>query len=350
MNAWKIAVLNLYHKIIEKEITIIGNAGGDVIHPAVMGEAWSNTALEQTNPDMNRMMETCVGVTWLKLCSQILRLTGDPVAVDMIEKYAYNGLMGAMKPDGKGFSYVNRLNGSKTINTGWGGVINDVHVTCCNLNGPMGLAYLPYVAVMNSTRGPVINLYNQSISTVLSPKGKPVKVIINTDYPVSGKINIMVVPASKEKFTVRLRIPEWSKITTLKLNDKMIETHPGSYAEIERRWSEDDSIELSLDMRCRIIDAPHGSNRAGDHFKALIRGPIVLSRDENIDPDYEKQVSVTSNDGYVRIVPESPELKTTRMQFLVPAASGSIHMVDYASVNNWNGTHICTWLPMLDDN
>jgi len=46
---WKQASLNLYHNIIEKELTIIGNGGGDQpYHPAVMGEAWDNTALEQT--------------------------------------------------------------------------------------------------------------------------------------------------------------------------------------------------------------------------------------------------------------------------------------------------------------
>ncbi len=70
---WKQSIMNLYHNIIKQEITLIGNGGGDQpYHPAVMGEGWDNTALEQTNPDMQRMMETCVGVTWLKLCSQIL--------------------------------------------------------------------------------------------------------------------------------------------------------------------------------------------------------------------------------------------------------------------------------------
>ena len=126
---WKQAFMNLYQNIISKEITIIGNGGGDQpYHPAVMGEGWDNTALEQTNPNIKRMMETCVGVTWLKLCSQILRLTGDPLTVDMIEKYAYNGLIGAMKPAGDGFSYVNLLNGVKTNPEGWGGMVNVVDV------------------------------------------------------------------------------------------------------------------------------------------------------------------------------------------------------------------------------
>jgi DUF1680 family protein len=95
--------MNLYNNIRSKEITIIGNAGADrPYHLYVAGEAWGNTAVEQTNPDITRMMETCVGVTWLKFCSQILRLTGDSQPVDEIEKYIYNGLLGAMKPTGIG--------------------------------------------------------------------------------------------------------------------------------------------------------------------------------------------------------------------------------------------------------
>ena len=342
---WKQAFMNLFHKIIEQEITIIGNAGGDVYHPAVMGEAWGRTAFEQTNPDMNRMMETCVGVTWLKLCSQILRLTGDPLAMDMIEKYAYNGLIGAMKPGGDGFSYVNRLNGSKTITTGWGGMINEVHVTCCNLNGPMGLAYLPYVAVMDSREGPVLNLYNPLETTLTTPGGNALKLAVETDFPLSGKVNIRLDPAKDEAFVLRLRIPAWSERTMLKINGESVEVSPGSYAELDRRWQSGDLVELQLDIRCRVLDAPRGSNRAGDNFQALVRGPVVLSRDENLDPDYDKAVNLRAENGYIQVTPLEPELPGTRMQFRIPVEGGSIKMVDYASVNNWNGSHICTWLP-----
>jgi uncharacterized protein len=343
---WKQAILNLYKNIIANEITIIGGGGGDQpFHPAVMGEAWDNTALEQTNPDMRRMMETCAGVTWLKLCSQVLRLTGDPLAVDMIEKYAYNGLIGAMKPSGDGFSYVNLLNGVKTNPEGWGGNINGIYVTCCNLNGPMGLAYLPFVAVMNSREGPVINLYNAALATAVTPGNKPVKLLIETDYPLDGSIRIAVNPQEAEKFAVKLRIPSWSGSTSLKVNGKSIQVTPGTYAEIQRLWSPGDKIELILDMRCRIIQAPHGSNRAGDNFQALVRGPIVLARDENMDPDYSKPVTFLSKDGYIDIIPEPPSLGNTRMQFLVPSADGPVHMTDYASVDSWKGKHVCTWIP-----
>lgn len=344
---YKRATLNLYHKIRELEITVIGNGGGDQpYHPAVMGEAWDNTALEQSNPDIQRMMETCVGVTWLKLCSQLVRLTGDPAAVDEIEKYAYNGLIGAMKPAGDGFSYVNLLNGIKTNPQGWGGVIDGVYVTCCNLNGPMGLAYLPFVAVMDSPDGPVINLYNPATATITTPGGGSVRLQIATQYPKDGTIAIAVTPKSPEQFTVRLRIPAWSAATTLKVNGQETPATPGQYAELKRQWTAGDKIELNLDMRCRLLISRPGSNRAGDNHQALVRGPIVLARDENIDPKYNQPVKIAARDGYVEVTPVAPTLSTTHMQFAVPtSAGGSIQMVDYASIDNWNGKHTCTWLP-----
>ena len=344
---WKQAFMNMFHNIIEKEITLIGNGGGDQPHhPAVMGEGWDYTALEQTNPDIRRMMETCVGVTWMKLCSQINRLTGDPLAVDMIEKYACNGLPGSMKPEGDGFSYVNLLNGVKTNPKGWGGMVNDVYVTCCNLNGPIGLAWLPYVAVMNSATGPVVNLYNAGTATASTAREREVRLTIDTDYPVSGEIRIGVMPEKREKFSIRLRIPGWSEKSLLKVNGETMEAVAGTYAEINREWSPGDQIELSLDMRCRILDAPRGSNRAGDHFQALVRGPVVLARDENLDANYNEPVSVISENGFVDIVAEPVTIPGTKMQFRVPTTSGDISMVDYASVDNWKGKHICTWLPL----
>lgn len=343
---WKQSFMNLYHNIIANEITIIGNGGGDQpYHPAVAGEGWDNTAFEQTNPDIKRMMETCVGVTWLKLCSQILRLTGDPMSMDMIEKYAYNGLLGAMKPSGDGFSYVNLLNGIKTNPEGWGGIVEGVYVTCCNLNGPLGLAYLPYVAVMNSASGPVINLYNSGTATVLSAGRKNVNLEISTDYPLSGDIVVKVTPKVPEKFSIRLRIPGWSKSTVLKINGAEVSVVAGSYADVNRKWMAGDKIVLSLDMRCRIIDSQRGSNRAGDNFQAVVRGPIVLARDENLDENFNKPVTIQSKGGFGVAIPEVSYPPNYKLLVKIPTTEGFIQMVDYSSVNSWAGKRVFTWLP-----
>lgn len=59
----------------------------------------------------------------------------------------------------------------------------------------------------------------------------------------------------------------------------------------------------------------------------------------------------TPDDDVPVIPPETPEpwiirsvLESTRTEFRVPVKGGYIWMLDYASVNNWNGKHICTWL------
>lgn len=348
---WKTTFMNLYDNIRNKEITIIGNGGGDQpYHPAVMGEGWDNTAFEQTNPDITRMMETCVGVTWMKLCSQILRVTGESSTVDDIEKYVYNGLLGAMKHTGDGFSYVNLLNGEKVTNYGWGTDFDGLPVTCCNLNGPMGLAYIPYIAVMDSKRGPVVNLYNAGTATAATPSGRSVKLDIVTEYPLSETAVIGVEPSQPEKFAVSVRIPAWSEATVVKVNGKKIkDVKPGTYRRIEREWKAGDRIELAFDMKARLIDAPKGSNRAGDNFQAVVWGPIVLSRDENIDPDYNKPVQVVADkNGLVKVRKVKPTLATTRMEFIVPTTDGDIRMTDYSSVNGWNGAKICTWLPIKE--
>jgi len=209
----------------------------------------------------------------------------------------------------------------------------------------MGLAYLPFVAVMNSRTGPVVNLYNAGTATASSPASRPVRLEIATDYPESGAVVVTVTPQSPEKFSIRLRIPSWSASTVLKVAGDAVRAVPGNYAEINRTWSAGDKIELTLDMRCRLIDSPRGSNRAGDNHQALIRGPVVLARDENIDADYDKPVVITAKDGYVDVTPVPPTLRTTRMQFRVPTDGGSIQMVDYSSVDNWSGKHVCTLLP-----
>ena len=339
-----------FRSVKENEITIIGNGGADVYWPKVCGEAWSNTAVEQTNPSVVRMMETCVGVTWIKYCSQYLRLTGDPSAVDAIEKYIYNGLLGAMRPDGKGFSYVNLLNGEKVTNYGWGWNFDGLPVTCCNLNGPTGLAYIPYVAVMQDAEGPVVNLYNAGKAVAKTAKGDEVVLPVDSQFPRGNEVKISVDPSVAGKFSVRLYMPTWSPDTYVEVNGKAVRgVKPGEYLAISRRWKKGDMIRIVFDFRARLIDAPKGGrNPEGEFFQAVQWGPIVLARDENIDPDYNKPVQVVADEnGEVKVKQVTPERPGTRMQFVVPTTGGDIKMVDYSSVDCWKGSHIQTWLPMI---
>jgi len=344
------AVFALFESVLEREITIVGNGGGDAPwHYGVLGEAWDDTAFEQTHPKMKRMMETCTGVTWMKFCSQVLRLSGDPRAADAIERYVYNGLVGAMRPGGDGFSYVNLLNGAKVTNKGWGYTFKGRKepVTCCNLNGATGVAYIPYVAVMDSGSGPVVNLYNPLRATT-----EKADLSVETDYPASGEVALTLDEVRSDTlFTVRLRIPAWSERTSLKVNG---EAQPaparGAFAAVTRRWRRGDRIELSLDMRARRVPGPMCSDPAGRDFQAVVRGPVVLARDERTDPGYAGFARILADgDGVVAARRIDPLLPSHRLEFEVPVVGGSIRMCDYASVDCWDGSHVMTWIPYRED-
>ncbi len=344
------AVTNYFDLVLERELTIVGNGGGDQpYHPKVMGEAWDNTAAEQTNPDMKRMMETCTGVTWMKYASQILRLTGDVRAMDAIERYIYNGLLGAMKPEGDGFSYVNLLNGEKVTNKGWGWKFPSGPVTCCNLNGPMGLAYIPFIAVMQGMGGPVVNIYNAGTATARTASGGDVRLSMGGDLVDADGWWMSVEPSREETFPISLRIPAWSECTKVCVNGKSVgEVAPGRYFELERAWRKGDRVAVRFDFKARRLLAPRGSNRAGDGYQAVVWGPIVLARDENTDAAYAEPVKIKADAaGLVDVKQVRPSIPGHRLEFAVPTEDGEITMCDYASVDGWHGKRIQTWLPVV---
>ena len=109
-----------------------------------------------------------------------------------------------------------------------------------------------------------------------------------------------------------------------------------------------DEIKLDFDMKARLIMAKDGVNPEGKNFQAVQWGPLVLARDENIDPEYDRPVNIVSAaDGTVEVRRIAAERPGTKVEFEVPTTTGTIRMVDYASVDCWEGSHVQTWLPVL---
>jgi DUF1680 family protein len=346
---WRDCALRHYEGIGEHEITLLGSGGGNMPHhPRIAAEAWDNTAVEQTNPATTKIHETCTGVAWLKYLFQTLQLTGNPEMVDYAEKYIYNILASSIKPDGKGCAYMCLLNGSKVgTRGGWGYNVGGVYVSCCNLNVPAALALLPQFAVMRDKKhNPVVNLYIPTVIKTKTPRGEPLELRIITDYPNSGNVRITVNVGKPEEFAVKLKIPSWSENT--RLAGKNLEFSPvsaGKYAEIKKVWQSGDEINLEFDMRCKLIDAPKGGSAPNsDRYKAVRYGPLVLCRNSETDPKYNKPVTILAGkDGFVDAKPTA-----TAVGFLVfdiPTAHGPIKMQPYAHVNGWKGAKVQTWLP-----
>ncbi|PTY02251.1 hypothetical protein DB346_09040 [Verrucomicrobia bacterium LW23] len=366
---WKEAALTLYRNIRDQEITILGSGGGDQpynLGPGT-GEQWNNLAAEQTNPDMTLMMETCVTVTWMKFCYHILRLTGDSTVADEIEKSIYNALAGAQKPTGDYYDYFQQLNGSRGGKVNFSTDIAGFELSCCTANGPMGMALIPFFAVMEGKRGPVVNLYAPGTWQGTTPLGGPLSLRLETDYPRSGAVLIEVMTnppafeaAEKESFAIALRIPAWSRTIRLAINGVDVSQRccPGSYAVLDMAWHPGDRIELTLDMTCRLVPSPGGVKSPAGQYQALLRGPLALARDRRLggDGDIHAPVRIKSHpDGTVELLAMETLTSITpavydfaQVAFLVATEHGfCFPVIDYASAGNtWDeSSAFVTWIP-----
>ncbi len=74
--------------------TEVNLAGG-----CASSEAWYHGADKQ-HVAYERVQETCVTTTWMRLCERLLAETDDPVWADYLERAFYNAYLGALKADG----------------------------------------------------------------------------------------------------------------------------------------------------------------------------------------------------------------------------------------------------------
>ncbi len=346
-----------YDKLIEQEITLLGSGGADKpfnLGPGI-GEQWNHTAYEQTNPDIDLMMETCVTVYWMKLCHQLFRLTGSSKIADQIEISAYNALIGAIKPDGKFFEYFPRFNGTRNPKVNYSFNIDGFDLSCCTANGPTGLALFASAIYMRSEKGLCINYYVPGKVTF-----EDFVLHVETDYPVTGRVNIKVETKEKKQMELMFRVPSWTKSFEICVNDEDAANIDQGYAKVERQWQDGDIICINIDLGCRVYDAPLGSNRLGDDFVAVMRGPILLARDRRLGEDIYEKVSFWHLDleprkqqKRVREYDTEPEYILVEpgidalMQIKVRTDKGYINMIDYQSAGiTWDErSEFASWLP-----
>lgn len=310
------AAIELADGVMREEATLVG--------PGTSGEVWFDGANKQTGV-VQKPMETCVTVTWMKLCSQLLRLTGDVKYADELEKNLYNGLLGAMMPEGNWWAYFDGLMGVRVPSYVQHA---DVGLSCCVVNGPRGLMLTPFWAFMQSADGPVVNLYAPGAARL-----GDVKLEITGDYPVSDRVKIQVNPAQPEEFTLMLRIPAWSTHAELTVNGKALPVTPG-YAKIRRTWRQGDRVNIVFDM--------HGRVETLNGQVALLRGPMVLSLDNRLTPAATGQMTL-DRQPQLKSDPAAAKKIGAWMAFDV----GQLTFCDYASAGNaFSEQNIFrTWLP-----
>lgn len=381
---YKIAVLNFGRRLGKSDITIIGSAG-------CTHENLDHAAARQTDTAYQGIMqETCVTVTWMKFCWQLLMLSGDVQYADYFEQSLYNAYLGAVNtekitdeklvhercadahPEALPFdSYSSLL--PNTRGRGIGGLqfMPDNHYYgCCACIGAAGCGMIHKEGVMLKKNGICVNLYIPGTVKTLTPEANEITLKFDTAYPVDGEIKITLEMNKDEAFDLDLRVPAWSKRNSLTVCGEETDVSVG-YNTISRTWKNGDTVTLKLDMRTELlrpqsnprdilfrrVDWGHNyvvpevvteSPDARFHV-ALRRGPVVLARDARLGENVDEPVDILfDEDGYVALSPCKSAGFDTIEEFTVPEKGGkSFKVIDYSSAGKtWNeDSRYGCWLP-----
>lgn len=338
-----------WERVKEQEITLLGSGGADGpfnLGPGT-GEQWNNTRNEQTNPDIDLMMETCVTVYWMRLCHQLLRLTGEVKYADAMEVSLYNALYGALRPDGRFFEYFPRFNGARNPKVNYSFNIKGFDLSCCTANGPTGLGMAPYLAFTGTPDGVAVNLYETGEARIPFGSGA-VTLSMVSQFPRVGYVRLKVAATEgrTDGFAIDLRVPGYVDAFAVMdaQNPAMsVQGKPGTYLRITDDMVAGKEWLICMDYAPVRHRAPHGSNRAGDNFVAFTYGPLLLARDSRDCDDPLAPVPDGEVGDFRILVPERPGFLTAQLS----VGDQVLTMVDYMSAGNgWDSGTFASWLPI----
>lgn len=347
LELYRITGESKYLKAVEMAVTSVIKNEINIAGSGTAFECFYNGAKYQSEPTYHTM-ETCVTMTWMKLCFNLLRITENPLYADQIEVSTYNALMASLKFDGTQIAKYSPLVGVRHAGEEQCGM----HINCCNANGPRAFMMLPGFAIMGGQNAIFINLYGKNNSVVPVSATNKVSIDQISDYPVTDIIEFVINPDKSGNFTIAFRIPSWSEKTVLTVNGSEVSgVTAGKYMKITRVWNKSDKVILKLDLTGRLITL-NGQN-------AILRGPVVLARDTRFSDGfiYESAV-VKETKGSVDLLPSQNKPANIWMSFTAPLVLGTdlegdfrnpkqVNFCDFASAGNTWGedSRYRVWIP-----
>ena len=357
---YRTAAINFGRRVLESEISVIGCCG-------CTHELFDHTAYSQTDDEKTGIMqETCVSVTLMKMCGQLLRLTGDVRYADCIEKTFFNAYLGSLnthlcatKLDPKDdYPAMQRvlpfdsysplrlaLRGQKT-----GGLMrmdNSAFYGCCACIGAAGIGVLYKSAVLQAMGNICMNFYLPGEITLLSPAGRPMTICIEGDYPYDGEVRITLKMSKPEYFDLTFRIPEWSRNARIEGAYKVPWNVASGYRTVSRKWRNGDTIVLSFDMNTYAVRPDKGAP-GEDKYIALRRGPIVLAADARLGYGFKLPIQLDiAEDGSVNVCAcDAPEISDSKLCVGVKSNGEVYRLVDYASAGKTydEASEMAAWL------
>jgi len=275
-------------------------------------------------PNETAYCETCAAIGLVFWAHRLAQLEPDARYADVLERALYNGVISGVSHDGTRFFYANPLasRGDVTRQEWFG-------CACCPPNLARLLASLGAYVYAVGPDDVAVHLYVQS-SARLTVKGQTVTLRQHTDYPWDGTVAIDVAVEQPTTFGLRLRVPDWCRDVTLRVDGQDIDlTHhlERGYARIERQWRGGERVELALPMPVERVYA-HPNVEADAGLVALQRGPLVYCLEEADNPVALHRVAL----------PREASLSAHMDEDLLGGATVVTAQASIADDTGWNGT------------
>lgn len=278
------AAEGLYRLLIKNESNILGSVG-------------YCEHFEKAASYADAATEICDVIHWMRLCYELFSITGKACYMESFEKAYVNAFLAGVYEDGREGAFFVRSAGRH-----WRAIpqVGTKYQHCCINNIPRGFANAAEAAVMVSGEGYFVNLYTPVIVRLGATK-----IHIGGGYFDKGRVTISVrePEAGKKLF---LRIPVWSKTTTITVNGVETQAAAGDYAAIELNG--ETVLNIVFDMTPEVIDLPmwqelpgwdyhvnrwcDGENGLCDRAQMLThpmsiirRGPVLLARSKRVGCD-----------------------------------------------------------------
>jgi len=298
--------------------------------------------------------EICDVIHWIRLCSELHRLTADTKYPEYIEKAFLNAFLAGTYEDGKGGAFFVRSSGRH-----WDGnpQCETKYQHCCTNNQARGFANVAESIVSKCDDGYMVNMYIQSRTVFGKTSFR-----ISDGYTFSGAVAITIRNATPGQ-KVHLRIPEWSKTTSVIVNGETFAPACGAYFTLQLKEA-DTVIRLRFDMTVEIMDFTEKFealpaddyhirrwiDEAGGRcdreqmlkqpMATLRRGPVVLARSKRVGSLEEDMFSGNTIFGKnartvtAQNIRSDGTLCMARVNIMADGKSEEIIMCDYASAAN----------------
>lgn len=264
---YKKVLLNLWQDLAERKIYITGGAGS-----RYQGESFG---YPYELPNLRAYAESCAAISSMMWQFRMFLIFPESKYFDIFETTLYNGFLSGVSFDGKKYFYTNPLASRGDYERkDW------YDCTCCPPNIQRMLASLPGYFYSVSKSGIYVNLYGESESEITLFSGNKIKIIQKTKYPFDGKVRIEVLCDKEESFSIFLRIPEWSEITKINIEDKTLYPDKG-YFKITRKWKGKTNIKIDFDNSSSLYFSHPEIESTGSRC-CIKKGPLVYCL-ESID-------------------------------------------------------------------